>query len=128
MPPTPAARTPHPPQPPHNLRQATSYTRLPVWKEYPPPAEVRWRERPNAADGLDALQALGAVLPDDGYRGMADRDTTRIAGDWERQVSPFSPSPKTPANPLSAHETPARTSAPDSLVSGDRIESSSQEV
>ena len=86
-PPTPAARTPHPAPPPHNLRQATSYSRLPVWKEYPPPAEVRYRERPNVTDGLDALQALGAVLPGDGYRGMTDRDTTRIAGEWERQVS-----------------------------------------
>ncbi|GHJ88036.1 hypothetical protein NliqN6_4438 [Naganishia liquefaciens] len=84
--PTPAARTPHPPPPPHMLRQASSYSRMPAWKEYPPPAEVRYRDRPVPADGLDALQALGAVLPGEVYRSMADRDTTRIAGEWERQL------------------------------------------
>lgn len=94
IPPTPGVRTPHPGQPGQasHLRHSTSYMRpVPSWKEYPPPSEVRWRERPTAAGVLVELKALGAVLPDDGYRGLADRDATRIAGDWERQVSRFLP-------------------------------------
>lgn len=92
IPPTPGVRTPHPQ--PTNLRHSTSYVRpAPMWKEYPPPPEPRWRDRPTGADVVLELKTMGVVLADEGYRGLADRDTTRIAGDWERQVSPlFNPS------------------------------------
>ncbi|KAI5449141.1 hypothetical protein NCC49_005279 [Naganishia albida] len=89
VPPTPGVRTPAAPT---ALRQ-TTFPRPPAaaaawgWKEYPPPREVTFKERPTGQDVVLELKAMGVVLPDEGYRGLAERDMTRVAGDWERQLS-----------------------------------------
>ncbi|KAJ9121991.1 hypothetical protein QFC24_004574 [Naganishia onofrii] len=119
VPPTPGVRTPHPQQPgPQSLlRHSTSYARpAPVWKEYSPPAELHIRDRPTVADVMDALHA---VLPsslgmNEDYAarrggGLADRDMTRVAGEWERQLARLQ------------HERALVTHAFQSIASGLRI-------
>lgn len=127
IPPTPGIRTPHPQ--PTNLRHSTSYIRpAQMWKEYPPPAEPRFRDRPTGADVVLELKTMGVILADDGYRGLTDRDTTRFAGDWERRVRPVPLTPLTSTDTLAARENAVRTSPADAFVPGDRVGFAGEEV
>lgn len=99
-----------------------------MWKEYPPPAEPRFRDRPTGADVVLELKTMGVILADDGYRGLTDRDTTRFAGDWERRVRPVPLTPLTSTDTLAARENAVRTSPADAFVPGDRVGFAGEEV
>lgn len=132
VPPTPGVRTPAAPT---ALRQ-TTFPRPPAaaaawgWKEYPPPREVTFRERPTGQDVVLELKAMGVVLPDEGYRGLAERDMTRVAGDWERQVRLllFLVCDLSNIFLLIARENAIRTRPPHTLIPDHRFEPASQKV
>ncbi|KAJ9096827.1 hypothetical protein QFC21_005098 [Naganishia friedmannii] len=119
VPPTPGVRTPHPQQPGQQslLRHSTSYARpAPIWKDYSPPAELHIRDRPTVANVMDVLHAVlpNSLSMNEDYAarrggGLADRDMTRVAGEWERQLAKLQ------------HDRALVTHAFQSLASGLRI-------